>query len=69
MVQLSHLYMTTGKAIVLTIWTFVGKVMSLPFDTLSRFGFLGGSDSKESPCNVGDLGLISGLGRFPWRKA
>ena len=29
MVQLSHLYMTTGKTIALTIWTFVGKVMSL----------------------------------------
>ena len=28
MVQLSHPYMTTGKIIVLTIWTFVGKVMS-----------------------------------------
>ena len=28
-VQLSHLYMTTGKIIALTIWTFVGKVMSL----------------------------------------
>ena len=27
--QLSHLYMTTGKTIALTIWTFVGKVMSL----------------------------------------
>ena len=33
MVQLSHLYMTTGKTIALTIWTFVGEVMSL----LSRF--------------------------------
>ena len=33
----SHLYMTTGKNIVFTIWTFVGKVMSLLFDTLSRF--------------------------------
>ena len=31
MVQLSHLYMTTGKTIVLTRWTFVGKVMSLLF--------------------------------------
>ena len=31
------LYMTTGKNIVFTIWTFVGKVMSLLFDTLSRF--------------------------------
>ena len=37
MVQLSHLYMTTGKAIALTRWTFVGKVMSLLFNMLSRF--------------------------------
>ena len=37
MVQLSHLYMTTGKTIVLTIHTLVGKVMSLLFNTLSRF--------------------------------
>ena len=28
-------------------------------------GFPGGSDSKESACNVGDLGLIPGSGRFP----
>ena len=35
-VQLSHPYMTTGKTIALTRWTFVGKVMSLPFDMLSR---------------------------------
>ena len=37
MVQLSHLYMTTGKTIALTRWTFVGKVTSLLFNTLSRF--------------------------------
>ena len=37
MVQLSHPYMTTGKTIALTIWTFVGKVMSLLFNTLFRF--------------------------------
>ena len=37
MVQLSHPYMTTGKAIALTIWTFVGKMMSLLLNTLSRF--------------------------------
>ena len=37
MVQLSHPYMTTGKTIALTRWTFVGKVMSLPFNMLSRF--------------------------------
>ena len=36
MVQLSHLYMTTGKTIALTMWTFVGKVMSLLFHTLYR---------------------------------
>ena len=35
-VQLSHPYMTTGKTIALTRWTFVGKVMSLLFKTLSR---------------------------------
>jgi len=28
-------------------------------------GFPGGSDGKDSPCNVGDPGLISGLGRSP----
>ena len=36
-VQLSHLYMTTGKIIVLTICTSVSKVMSLVFNMLSRF--------------------------------
>ena len=35
-VQLSHLYMTTGKTIALTRWTFVGKIMSLFFNMLSR---------------------------------
>ena len=44
-VQLSHPYMTTGKTIALTRWTFVGKVMSLLFNMLSRFiiAFLPGS--------------------------
>ena len=37
MVQLSHPYMTTGKTIALTVWTFVSKVMSLLFNTLNRF--------------------------------
>ena len=35
-VQLSHPYMTTGKTMALTRWTFVGKVMSLLFNTLFR---------------------------------
>ena len=37
MVQLSHPYTTTGKILVLIIWTFVGKVMSLLFNMLSGF--------------------------------
>ena len=36
-VQISHLYLTTGKINALTIWTFVSKMMSLLFNTLSRF--------------------------------
>ena len=135
MVQLSHPYMTMGKAIALTIRTFIGKVMSLLFHMLSRLvitffpssknllisrqqppsavifehkkihityiyiyvhmciyiyiyihicicihiyieththtylgwgkGFPGGPASKESACNVGDLGSVPGLGRSP----
>ena len=40
MVQLSHPYMATGKTIALTRWTFVGKVMSLLFNILSRFDWV-----------------------------
>ena len=36
MVLLSHLYMTTGEKIALNIWIFVGKIMSLLFNMLSR---------------------------------
>ena len=43
-VQLSHPYMTTGKTIALTIWTFVWKMMSLFFNTL---GSPGGTSVKE----------------------
>ena len=35
-VQLSHPYITTGKTVALTRWTFVGKLVSLPFNMLSR---------------------------------
>ena len=51
-----------GKTIVLTRQTFVAKVMSLLF---SMLGFPYGSTGKESTFNVGDLGLIPGLGRSP----
>ena len=39
-VQLSHPHMTTGKTIALTRWTFVGKIMSLLFNTLSSLTWL-----------------------------
>ena len=38
-IQLSHLYLTTGKTIALTRWTFVSKVMPLLFNMLSRYTF------------------------------
>ena len=67
MFQLSHPYMTTGKNIALSIWTFVGKVMSLLFNTLSGLvvDFPRGSDGEESAYNTGDSGSIPGLGRSP----
>ena len=37
MVQLSHPFMTTGKTVAVTRWTFADEVMSLLFSTLSRF--------------------------------
>ena len=58
-VQLSCLYMITGRTIALTMWTFVSKVMSLLFNTLSRFviAFLPRSNyllisGLQSPCTV-----------------
>ena len=67
MVQLSHPYMTTGKTIALAIQTFVNKVISLFFNTLSRFimGFPGGSEVKASASNAGDPGSFPGSGRYP----
>ena len=49
MVQLSHPYMTTGKTIALTRWTFVSKVMSVLFNMLSRLviAFLLESSSRK----------------------
>ena len=47
MVQLSYMYMTTGKIIALTTGTFVGKVMSLLFNMLSRFIILFLSRNKH----------------------
>ena len=52
MVQLSHPYMTTGKTIALTVWTFVGKVMSLLFNALSRFVIASQFSSVQSLSRV-----------------
>ena len=69
MVQLSHPYMTTGKTIALTRWTFFGKVMSLLFSMLSRLviAFLPGSKCvliswMQSPSTVI---LVPPLSLFP----
>ena len=40
------------------------RILNIVFHAI-HWGFLGGSDSKESACNVGDLGLIPGSGRAP----
>ena len=53
-VQLSHPYVTTGKTIALTRWNFVGKVMSLLFNMLSRLNCWVGEDSWESCGLQGD---------------
>ena len=50
MVQLSHPYMTTGKVVPLTRWTFVGQVMSLLFNMLSRF-LISFSSKKQASFN------------------
>ena len=49
-VQLSHPYMTTGKLVALTRWTFVGKVMSLLFNMLFRLSLLGLPKRSTTNC-------------------
>ena len=58
-VQLSHPYMTTGKTVALTRWTFVGKVMSLLFNLLSNLNHL----LKSPPPNMGIGASTNELGR------
>ena len=59
--------MITGKTIALTIWTCVGKVLSLLFNTLSKFvmGFPGGAVVRNLPASAGDVSFIHGSGRSP----
>ena len=58
MVQLSHQYMTTGKTIALTKWTFVSKVMCLLFNLLFRFTpvFLPGEFHGQEPGGLQSMG-------------
>ena len=62
MVQLSHSYMTVGKAIALTVQTSVGKVMSLLFNMLSRLviAFLPRSTFKLMPSTFYYLNVVLG---------
>ena len=57
MVQLSQLYMSTGKTVALTIWTFVGKVMSLLFNILSGLviAFLTRSKCLRGHCDCHEV--------------
>ena len=78
MVQLSYPYMTPGKTFVLTIWTFVGKVISLLFNMLSRLVIAFLPRSKRlliSWLQSPGIAVIEGCGRevltlcsqsFPW---
>ena len=61
-VQLSHPYMTTGKTIALTIQTFVGKVMSLLLDMLSRLAITFLSRSKWSFYFIAAITICSDFG-------
>ena len=62
MIWLSHLYMTFGKTISLTIWTIVGKVMSLLFNTLSRFVIVFSSKEQVSFNFVSPVTVCSDFG-------
>ena len=61
-VQLSHPYMTTGKTIALTRWTFVGKVMFLRFNMLSRLVISFLPRSKHSFNFMAAVTIYSDLG-------
>ena len=60
MIQLSHLCMIAGKTVALTRWTFVSKVMSLPFNALSRFfiAFLPRSKHLLISCYLQSLSTV-----------
>ena len=63
-VQLSHPYMTTGKTIALTIWTFAGKVISLLFHMLCRFE--GNGNPLQYSCLENSVDRKAWWGYSPW---
>ena len=68
--QHSHLYMTTGETIDLTIWTYVSKVMVLLFNLLPRFVI--GTSGKEPTCPCRRCkrhGFDPWVGKIPCRRA
>ena len=69
MVQLSHLYMTTGRTIDLIIQTLVGKVMSLLFNMMARLvmGFLPRGNESETVIAMSDSLQPHGLYN-PWNS-
>ena len=67
MVQLSHSYMTTGKTIALTRWTFVGKVMFLLFNMLSRLVIgEGNGNPLQYSCLENPMNRRAWPGYSPW---
>ena len=67
MVQLSHSYMTTGKTIALTRWTFVDKVMSLLFNLLSRLVIgEGNGNPLQYSCLENPMNRRAWPGYSPW---
>ena len=67
-VQLSHMYLTTGKTIALTRQTFVGKVMSLLFNMLSRFVIGEGNGNTPVFLPGESQGRGSLVGCRPWGR-
>ena len=69
-IQLSHLYMTTGKTIALTRWTSVGKVMSLLLSMLSRLVITSEcwalSQLFHSPLSLSSTGFLVPFHFLPW---
>ena len=63
--QLPHSHMTTGKTIVLTRWTFVGKVMSPLFNVLSRFAHSSSSKEQASFNFMAAITICSDFGTPP----